>query len=133
MSKAHTAKARSRPGKRDLHHILFQRLHWTEPWAKRLREHRYMRIRVPRDTLHDYIHDKLHDVPVPNEDICEATYLELERLKELGVIDIYHDSFEERLDFLIGFWKQYDNMSFTLEAVRFQARLLKKYRNGKIS
>lgn len=111
----------------DYHHLLYQRRHWLKPWARRLREHPYMGKRIPMNTLHRRIHDTIHDIPVPNEDVCEATVAELERLRGEGLIDVKHDSLEARLDFLIAFWGEREGLDATVAVLKWQRQIVHKF------
>lgn len=112
---------------RDYHHVLYQRRHWAKPWTKRLREHPYMGKRIPMYTLHQGIHAKVHDIPVPHEDVCEATVRELERLRVAKAIDCQRDSLEARLGFLIGFWGEMEGMDATVAMLRWQRQIVRKF------
>ena len=112
MSKKNVCKRRKRFNRqspirnsRDCHHLLFQRKHWNNGWAKLLREHWYFKIMIPRDTLHASIHSKIHDIPTPNGSLLKETYNELLRREKLGFIS-EKDSYPERINFLIELWEE---------------------------
>jgi len=81
-------------------------------------------------TLHQSIHKKVHDMPVPKENVCEATVVELERLRGEGLIDVKHDSLEARLDFLIAFWGKMEGMDATVAMLRWQRQIVHKFYQG---
>lgn len=130
------AKKRQRnppPNERDYHHIFYQRRHYDRYWAKRLREHHYAGALVPRETLHRQIHDKIHDVPTPNEDVCEWLWHELTALADDGIIDVKHDHLEQRLTTIIELLREYDaeQLDATIAILRWQWQIVHKfYTNG---
>lgn len=75
------------------HHLLFQRKHWQQGYAKILREHSYCGGYIPQATLHREIHSKAHDVPTPNGSDCRYAITKLNEMLEQGIIDI-----NDRLD-----------------------------------
>lgn len=77
----------------DYHHLLFQRKHWQQGYAKILREHSYCGGYIPQATLHREIHSKAHDVPTPNGSDCRYAITKLNEMLEQGIIDI-----NDRLD-----------------------------------
>lgn len=113
------------PNHKDYHHILFQRKHWQNGYAKLLREHRYMGKLIPQRTLHRGIHAKIHDIPTPNGAECKAAYLELERRKEEGLIDIENDTVEQRIDFLIEMWEE--KCPATVAILKWQKEIVSKF------
>lgn len=115
--------------KQDYHHILFQGKHWQVGYAKLLRDHPYMGKYIPQYTLHREIHSKIHDVPTPNGPECRAAYYELVRREKEGLIDIEHDTFEDRIDFLIEMWEY--KCPATVAILRWQREVVSKfYRRG---
>lgn len=108
----------------DYHHFLFQRKHWQQGYAKALREHWYMGIYIPRDTLHREIHSKIHDVPVPNGKDCKKVFEELVMLEREGLINA-EDSYYERLDFLIELWQE--KCPATVEILKWQRDIISKF------
>lgn len=110
----------------DYHHILYQRKHWQQGYAKALREHAYMGKYIPRDTLHREIHGKLHDIPVPRSVDCKIAFEELCRRERLGLIDIEHDTLEKRIDFLISMWKD-RHCEATVAMLEWQKEIISKF------
>lgn len=110
----------------DWHHILFQRRHWQQGYAKALREHPYMGKYIPQATLHRTIHSKIHDIPTPNGKECRKAYLELCRREREGLIDIKYDTLEQRIDFLLEVWSN-DNCEATLAMLRWQKQVVQKF------
>ena len=110
----------------DWHHILFQRRHWQQGYAKALREHKYMGKYIPTATLHREIHSKIHDIPVPNGKECRYAYNELCRREREGLIDIEHDSLEQRIDFLLEMWPECEA---TTAMLKWQRQVVEKFYN----
>lgn len=116
---------------RDFHHICYQRRHWHGLWAKRLREHPYMGAKIPMHTLHRKVHETIHDIPCPNEDVCERVYRELERLIEDGMLDVEHDSLDLRISTLIELLGHCEsNLEATLATLRWQRQIVQKFYRG---
>lgn len=109
----------------DWHHILFQRKHWQQGYAKALREHSYMGKYIPQRTLHREIHSKIHDVPTPNGKECRKAYLELCRREREGLISPY-DTLEQRIDFLLEVWEN-DGCEATLAMLKWQKQVVEKF------
>lgn len=125
-------KARNRkesPGVHyDIHHLLFQRKHWSQGYAHALREHPYMKVLVPMETLHRGLHAKLHDIPVPNGEYCKVAYLELCRRLEAGLLNM-DDPPWVRLTFLIELWEE--TCPATVALLEWQKQILYKFYNQK--
>lgn len=96
MARGSRAKKRS---PYDYHHILYQRKHWQQGWAKILREHPYCGAHIPRNTLHRAIHAKIHDIPTPNGKDCRMAVEVLENWLETGYIS-YDDPLDKRIEMI---------------------------------
>lgn len=129
--KSRTRKPVSQNRHEDFHHILYQRRHWNQGYAKALREHPYMGKMIPMATLHREIHSKIHDIPCPNGKECRMAYEELCRRERLGLIDPVYDTVEQRIDFLIEMWK--DECPATVAVLEWQKQVVSKFyqRGGK--
>lgn len=116
--------------RKNIHHLLYQRRHWSDggEWARKLRGHAYMQVSIPRDTLHCQIHKTIHDVPVPNEDVCEEVWQELERLKRAQLINCRADRADMRLGVLIQILSEYGgNLEATIAVLRWQQQVVQKF------
>lgn len=113
----------------DYHHILFQRKHWQNGYAKALREHPYMGKYIPTHSLHREIHSKIHDVPTPNGNMCRHAYHELLNREREGLIDIQHDTLEQRIDFLIEMWEA--SCPATVAILKWQKEVVQKFYEGR--
>lgn len=109
----------------DYHHILFQRRHWKQGYAKLLREHPYMGKYIPTATLHREIHSKIHDIPTPNGVDCRRAYNRLIEWERQGIIDVECDTLEERIQFLIDIWK--DTCPATVAILEWQKDVIRKF------
>lgn len=127
MAKKKQKKKHYRTGL-DWHHILFQRRHWQQGYAKALREHWYMGKYIPRDTLHRTIHSKIHDVPTPHGRECKKAFEELCRRERDGSIN-KNDSIEKRINFLIEMWQE-DNCEATIAILNWQKQIVQKFYKG---
>lgn len=109
----------------DYHHILFQRKHWQQGYAKLLREHRYLGKLIPQNTLHRVIHSKIHDVPTPNGAECRLAYNRLIEWERQGLIDVERDTLEARIQFLIDVWE--DACPATVAILKWQQEVVRKF------
>ena len=113
----------------DFHHILYQKQHWKQGYAKRLREHPYMGKYCPQYSLHAEIHAKIHDIPTPNGKECRKAYNELLRREREGLIDLKYDTLEQRIDFLIEMWE--DKCPATVAILKWQRDIIAKFYNSR--
>lgn len=84
----------------DVHHICWQRRKWGHGYAKKLREHWWLKVTIPTETLHHRIHEEIVSIPVPRESICRETYEAIVELEKRGSLK-HEQSFETRLQLLI--------------------------------
>lgn len=89
----------SRRNNYDYHHIFFQKKHWSRGYAKVLREHPYCGSYIPQATLHRGLHSKIHDVPVPNGNICRFVLKRIDEWLDCGFISV-DDNLERKISIL---------------------------------
>ena len=123
--KSKKARRKARRAKFNDHHILYQEKHWRQGYAKLLREHPYLRKKIPRTTLHSLIHSKVHDIPVPPGARCKHAYEELQRRLDEGTLDIEKDTFEDRINFLLEMWRT--GCPATVAMLRWQRDIAHKF------
>ena len=118
---------------KDTHHILFFRRDWRkEMWSRKLREHPYMMVEVPSNTLHPQIH-KIMDAgtPVPSEFACQVAYCDLEDLRMMELIDVKVDGIERRIDTIIEIFKYCgEDIDDTIRALLTQKYIVRKFYQG---
>lgn len=113
---------------KDTHHLLFQGRHWKQGYARLLRESKYFKVEIPKNTLHRELHSKLHDLPTPNGVECRLAYqLMLEGIAS-GKLDPEHDTAEKRLEFLIEVWQ--DKCPATVAMLSWQRDIIHKFFEG---
>lgn len=79
-------------------------------------------------TLHRRLHETIHDVPCPNEDVCELIWHELEALRLTGVIDVEHDNIELRLSTIIQLLSEcHGNLDATIATLKWQKQIVHKF------
>jgi len=105
-------------------HACFQGRHWSQGWAKTLREHPYTGAYIPQATLHREIHSKVHDVPVPNGKECREAVETLDRWLRDGVVSL-DDSIEQRLAVLVGLFK--GKCPATTAILEWQLEIVQKF------
>lgn len=127
-SKSCSAGQSKKPTTRDNHHLLWPRKLWHKGiWSRRLREHPYMQARIPMYSMHQQIHQTINSMPVPNEDICEYCWYELEALRHDGVIDAHTDNIELKLDTLIEILRCCNsNLEVTIASLKWQKQVVHK-------
>ena len=113
---------------KDLHHLLYQRRHWKQGYAKRLRDNEYFKVYIPMATLHRQIHSKIHDIPTPNGKDCRRAYNRLTAGLHTGKLDPKHDTIEKRLDFLIEVWEE--TCPATVAILKWQREVIHKFFEG---
>lgn len=115
---------------KDRHHILFfRRSFCKEMWSRRLREHPYLGVMIPADTLHRQIHEAMtNGVPRPSEFACETVWHDLEDLRLMGLADEKTDGIERRLDTLIELFSYCgENADDTIKALLTQKYIVRKF------
>lgn len=85
----------------DCHHILWYKKEYSKGWAKRLRDHWYCRLEIPRDTLHRQIHHEVAHIPVPRVISIKSALQQLEILERFGGISA-DDTIDKRLKVLMA-------------------------------
>lgn len=88
----------------DRHHILWYHSEYDRGWAKRLRDHWYLKVEIPKDTLHRQIHHEVVHIPVPRAISIKAALDQLEMLNKFGGIS-GEDSLEKRLLVLLAIFE----------------------------
>lgn len=97
-------------------------------WAKRLREHPYCGAKIPMMTLHRLLHQKIHDVPCPSEEVCETVWRELESLRLSNAIDPKKDSPIRKLSIIIYLLTQCnDQLDATIAVLKWQRQVIRKF------
>ena len=82
--------------KTDRHHLVWYKRDYSKGWAKRLRDHWYLSVEIPRDTLHRKIHYEIAHIPVPRVVAIKGALEQLDLLEKFGGIG-RDDSIEKRL------------------------------------
>lgn len=108
----------------DRHHLLWTRRKWRGGYAGKLRAFWYLRVPIPRATLHRHIHENMVGIPKPNELLCKSALEMLEELDRRGVLH-KEDSIELRLKLLICMLDNGD--SPTARALRKELELVESY------
>lgn len=85
----------------DMHHIFFQKRYYKHGLLKMLRMYPYCRVKIPKSTLHCFIHAKIRSVPTPNPANIKDVLWHLDTLYKFGGIND-NDPIEKRLRVLIA-------------------------------
>ena len=85
----------------DRHHILWYKRDYNKGWAKRIRDHWYCSVEIPRDTLHRTIHYEVAHIPVPRVVSIKDALYQLQLLEQYGGIH-HDDNIEKRLKVLMA-------------------------------
>lgn len=85
----------------DTHHILWYKRDYSKGWAKRIHDHWYCRVEIPRNTLHREIHNEVAHIPVPRVVSIKDALYQLQLLEQYGGISS-KDSIEKRVKVLMA-------------------------------
>lgn len=108
--------------KRNIHHILWPKRHWKTGYAKKLRDHYYMKY-LMNQWVHENLHANLTTITAPNGSICRKAYEKLCEMDKNGEISEY-DKVEKRIDVLVDILKN-ENCSLTVGDLRQQRDVVK--------
>lgn len=108
------------------HHILYCRNTWDRGYAKRLRDHPYMQVKIPVKGLHEPIHKVLNCVPMPKPSRCVEAYKILKDLDNKGALKKDADIIV-RLNILLCIWEGYPDLKPTCAALRVQLAMAEDY------
>lgn len=112
----------------DRHHIFWYHKDYARGYAKKLRDHWYCVIEIPRDSLHHRIHYEISHIPVPRSYAIKDALRQLELLEQYG--SIHHaDNIERRLLVLMSLFDCCEPN--TLEALRKQYNVVCKFYSQK--
>ena len=111
----------------DLHHLCYPRKKWSRGYAHGLRSYWYLRVEIPKDTLHADIHNALAEVPIPRGLYAKEALEHLELLNSFGVLH-KNDPIEKRLKLLIAL---FDYIApATADAFRKQLEIATKFNSS---
>lgn len=82
-------------------HLLWIKSKWSRGYIKALRNHAWMKVLIPRDTLHKEIHHQIRSIPLPEKEDAKRVFELLTRLEASGELDM-NAGIEERLEFLVA-------------------------------
>lgn len=74
---------------------------WKRGYYKALRNHAWMKVLIPRDTLHRQIHHQIRTIPLPTAEDARNMFDILVSLEDAGELDM-SAGILERLDLLIA-------------------------------
>lgn len=109
----------------NVHHILWQGRFWDTGWSKKLRTMDYLKVELPRDTLHASIHNQIADIPKPNGQQCKKAYWAILDGLHDGTLSM-DDDIVKRIDFLLDVWP-FDKCPRTHLALRWQQDIILAY------
>lgn len=108
----------------DTHHLCWYRKAWTTSYAHQVREHWYMKVTIPRDGLHIYIHNNLECIPVPSQKVLKKAWTMLLDLESAGAL-YKDDPIETRLEIAALLFEE---APATRKAFKRQLGLVRSYR-----
>ena len=85
----------------DIHHLLYIRKGWSKGYNRELRNHWYMRVIIPKVTLHKQIHTQLEWITPPRGSSSRFALEHLAYLEKYGAIHS-EDSIVQRLKVIIA-------------------------------
>lgn len=124
MSKRTKKKTRKSPLYKDRHHILWPQHDWNRGYAKVLRNHWYMSIPIPMNTLHRKIHHEIVRIPVPKGINAKCALFQLEMLDKHGALHPY-DNIERRLMVIMALFECCEPETFN--ALKKQRDIVRKF------
>lgn len=109
----------------DRHHIFWYKREYSRGWLKRLREHWYCSLEIPRDTLHRRIHYEVSHVPVPRIGSVKSAFEQLTMLEKHGAIS-RDDDIEKRLKVLLALFDYMEPE--TTKALEKQLKVVREFK-----
>lgn len=97
---------------------------WCRGYAKALRDHWYLKVIVPKYTLHSEIHRRVSCIPVPRGQSAREAYEQLMMLEHYGAL-AHYDTMEKRLELLIALFDCVEQP--TAEAFRKQLQIAREF------
>ncbi|WP_407457161.1 hypothetical protein [Fibrobacter sp.] len=116
--------SREKESKNDCHHILWQRKKWNKGYLRKLRDFYYCKVYIPKDTLHQEIHNRIRFIPEPRPMSARFAIQQLELLDYYGAISD-SDSFDKRLRILIELFRYVEDN--TASALELQLEIVRDY------
>lgn len=124
VAKKNKKKKRKSSNALNRHHILWQQRHWNYGYAKIIRNHEYLVVPIPANTLHREIHEYVGDIPVPKVRHIKEALDEINRLLKLGAISL-DDPLLNRIDLLIFMWDYVE--PDTVTALKKQRKVVARF------
>lgn len=112
----------------DRHHLLWYKKDYSKGWAKRIRDHWYCSVEIPRDTLHRQIHYEIAHIPVPRAASIKNALFHLQLLENYDGIKP-SDDIERRLMILCALFDCIEPKTY--EALKKQYDLVCEFYNKK--
>lgn len=112
----------------DRHHLVWYKRDYSKGWAKRLRDHWYLCVEIPRDTLHRKIHYEVAHIPVPRVISIKSALNQLDILERYGGIS-KEDGIEKRLMVLRALFDCAEPKTY--EALKKQHEIVCEFYNKK--
>ena len=111
----------------DRHHILWYKRDYQKGWAKRLRDHWFCCVEIPRDTLHRKIHCEVAHIPVPKVSSIKSALQQLEILERYGGIKP-SDDIERRVMVLMALFECIEPSTYN--ALKKQYEIVCEYKKA---
>lgn len=110
------------------HHLVWYRRDYSKGWAKCLRDHWYLHVEIPRDTLHRKIHCEIDHIPVPRAISIKSALDQLQMLEQSGGIH-REDNIERRLMVLCALFECIEPKTY--DALKKQYDIVCEFYNKK--
>ena len=111
----------------DKHHLCFIGRRWNNGWLGSFRKYWYCIIKIPRNSLHRYIHENLATIPAPRPENAKAALEQLWELNRYGAIH-ESDDIERRLELMIALFDCAEPK--TTEGFRKQLEIIREFRRS---
>ena len=110
------------------HHLLWVGANWDKnKYSRLLRSHWYLRVNIPKNTLHKQIHIGMNGVPIPSENNCKRALNVLYELEANGALSEKHN-ISERIRLLLCLFSYVEPA--TEKALKKQLHIINEFYNG---
>lgn len=112
--------------KQDVHHLCWPKKKWCRGYLKALRDHWYLKVTIPKQTLHAKIHHLIKGIPLPSGWAAKEAYKQIVNLEHYSAIHNY-DTVEKRLELLISLFSCCSQP--TADALTEELNIVRKFYN----
>lgn len=119
-------KKKKNDSRQDYHHLLWTKNHWSDGYAKLIREHPCTGAYVPQKSVHRKIHEFIGDIACPSDTQCKKAYIKLQAYYKDGRIT-ENSSIDKKLEILI---KCFKHNKQTVRDLERQLKIIREHKGG---